>query len=129
MAEQHNHAERDILSYSDISKVVHRQYAQLLADDFTAPKFTHLDLDVHLPLISNFWSFVLNVDAAEHPYRGSAFEPHVKLDLTHRHFEVWMEYLYQAIDENFSGPLANTWKEKARQMGMLFEYKLGLIQA
>jgi len=128
MTEEYNPIRTDIATFSDISKVVHQQYAQLLIDDLTASTFAHLNLEEHLPVICNFWCFVLNVEAEQHAYRGSAFEPHVKLNLTHRHFEVWMNFLYSAIDESFAGPMADTWKEKARQMGMLFEYKLGLVQ-
>ncbi len=119
---------RPITSYLDIQSIVDEHYRQLLDDPFTSPKFQHINLPEHMPRIYNFWSFVLNVDAAEHPYRGSAFEPHARLHLEHRHFETWMKYLFNAIDRHYEGEVAEIWKGKAGQMGILFEYKLGLLK-
>lgn len=118
---------RLIQSFQDVRQIVDEHYRQLLEDDYTAPLFQHLNLETHLPRIYNFWSFILNIEAAEHPYTGSAFEPHARLPLEHQHFQKWMEFLYHAIDQHHDGEMADLWKEKARQMGMLFEYKLGLM--
>lgn len=121
-------AKRTIQSFVDIQNIVDEHYRQLLADTYTAPVFRHLDLETHLPRIYSFWSFILNIEAVEHPYKGSAFEPHARLGLDHGHFERWMQFLFNAIDQHYEGDTANVWKEKARQMGLLFEYKLGLIK-
>jgi hemoglobin len=119
---------RPIASFLDIQFVVDEHYRQLLDDPYTSPKFQHVNLPEHMPRIYNFWSFILNVDAADHPYRGSAFEPHAPLNLERGHFEAWMKYLFNAIDSHYEGEVAEIWKEKASQMGMLFEYKLGLLK-
>ncbi len=84
---------RDISSRTDIQNVVRKQYAGLLEHPYTAPKFAHLNLDEHLPKIDDFWCFVLGIDAEKHPYRGSAFEPHVKLHLDDEDFNLWMQFL------------------------------------
>jgi len=118
----------DVSSSKDVQKVVQQQYAALLQNPATAPKFSHLNLEEHLPRIFTFWCFVLGIESGQHPYKGSAFEPHVKLDLSNADFDVWMQYLFEAIDAYFKGPLAEDWKKRAEQMGILFRYKLGLIE-
>jgi hemoglobin len=122
-------AKQPITSYQDIQSIVDEHYRQLLQDAFTNSKFQHVSLPDHMPRIYHFWSFILNIEAEEHPYKGSAFEPHAHLNLEHTHFETWLKYLFNALDQNYEGEVVETWKEKARQMGMLFEYKLGLLKA
>jgi hemoglobin len=121
-------AKQPITSYQDIQSIVDEHYRQLLQDPYTSPKFQHVNMPDHMPRIYHFWSFILNIKAEEHPYKGSAFEPHARLNLEHGHFETWLKYLFNALDQNYEGEVVETWKEKARQMGMLFEYKLGLLK-
>lgn len=116
----------DVATRSDVQHVVQVQYAALLKHAHTAGKFAHLNLEEHLPNIHDFWCFVLGIDAAAHPYRGSSFEPHVKLQLDNEDFQLWMQFLFEAIDGTYSGPMASEWKKRAEQMGILFRHKLGL---
>jgi hemoglobin len=118
----------DILLKSDIECIVREQYRQLLEDPFTSPVFSHLDLEAHFPKIFTFWSFVLDIDAGNNPYRGSAFEPHTKLGLTAEHFERWLKYLHTSIAKKYSGDNASKWIAKSNELGLMFQYKLGLIQ-
>lgn len=117
----------DILSKADIELIVREQYNRLLSDEFTAPIFAHLDLEEHLPKIFTFWSFVLDIDAGNNPYRGSAFEPHTKLGLVAEHFTHWLNHLHNAIRENFEGPNAEKWIAKSNELGIMFQYKMGLM--
>jgi hemoglobin len=117
----------DITNKSDVEWVVREQYAKLLEDAFTAPVFSHLNLEEHLPRIFMFWCFVLDIDAANNPYKGSAFEPHTKLGLTAKHFEIWLHYLHTAIMNNYNGPNAEKWINKSNELGIMFQYKMGLI--
>jgi hemoglobin len=107
--------------------VVREQYRKLLEDAFTAPVFSHLDLEEHLPRIFMFWCFVLDIDAANNPYRGSAFEPHTRLGLTAKHFEIWLHYLHGSIKEKFEGLNAEKWINKSNELGIMFQYKMGLL--
>jgi hemoglobin len=118
---------KDIQFKSDIELIVREQYRRLLEDEFTAPVFAHLNLEEHLPKIFTFWSFVLDIDAGNNPYRGSAFEPHLKLGLTAEHFRKWLQYLHAIIHENFLGSNAQKWIEKSNELGLMFQYKMGLI--
>jgi hemoglobin len=117
----------DVISKLDIEWVVREQYRKLLEDSFTAPVFSHLDLEEHLPRIFIFWCFVLDIDAANNSYRGSAFEPHTQLGLTAKHFELWLQYLHSAIKEKYEGPNAEKWINKSNELGIMFQFKLGLL--
>jgi hemoglobin len=117
---------QDVSSREDVQWVVREQYAALLMHAHTAPKFAHLNLVEHLPKIDDFWCFVLGIHAEKHPYRGSSFEPHVKLHLDNEDFQIWTDCLFKAIDSRFAGPIASDWKNRAEQMGLLFRHKLGL---
>jgi hemoglobin len=117
----------DINSKTDVERVVSEQYRLLLENPFTAPVFAHLNLEEHLPHIFTFWCFVLGIDAANNSYRGSAFEPHTKLGLTAEHFNLWLQFLHQTIRENFSGANADKWIQKSNELGLMFQYKMGLV--
>ena len=117
----------DITNKSDVEWVVREHYRKLLEDEFTAPVFSHLDLEEHLPRIFMFWCFVLGIDAANNPYKGSAFEPHTKLGLTAKHFEIWLHYLHTAIKAKYEGPNAEIWITKSNELGIMFQYKMGLL--
>jgi len=117
----------DLTTKSDIEIIVREQYKKLLEDEYTVPVFSHLNLEEHLPRISMFWCFVLDIDAANNPYRGSAFEPHTRLGLTAKHFEIWLNYLHTAINEKYEGPNAEKWINKSNELGIMFQYKMGLI--
>lgn len=75
----------DIQNAADIEKMVRRQYALLLTDETTAPKFAGLDLEHHFPRIIGFWKMV--VLAEPMAYTGNAFDPHKRLGLEKVHFE------------------------------------------
>ncbi|MFM7764279.1 MAG: group III truncated hemoglobin [Sphingomonadales bacterium] len=117
----------DLTTKSDIEIIVREQYKKLLEEEYTAPVFSHLNLEEHLPRIFMFWCFVLDIDAANNPYRGSAFEPHTRLGLTAKHFEIWLNYLHHAINEKYEGPNAEKWINKSNELGVMFQYKMGLI--
>lgn len=117
----------DITTFEDVQLIVNKQYEQLIADPRTGRHFKELNFDDHFPRIYNFWSFILGIDAENHSYKGSAFEPHTHLSLTHQDFIDWQKYLKIAVEERFEGAMADLMLQKAEQLGMMFEYKLGLL--
>lgn len=114
----------DIQTEADIEKMVRRQYAMLLADEDTAPKFAHLDLEHHLPRIFGFWKMIIL--AQPMAYTGNAFEPHTRLGLQKIHFEKWVGFFETAVNESFEGPNAEKAKGHAKLMSMIFRPKLGI---
>ncbi len=114
----------DINTIGDIKVVVDYQYKRLLSDETTKTKFAHLHIEEHLPTIYNFWAFlVLNIPNS---YMGNAFQKHVPLQLEKIHFDKWMQFLFSGIDLNFAGKNADTMKEKALNLGMIFKAKLNI---
>lgn len=114
----------DITTEHDIEKMVRRQYELLLADADTSPKFAGLDLEKHFPRIFGFWQMIIL--AQPMAYTGNAFEPHTRLGLKKEHFEKWVSFLEQAVNENFEGPNAEKAKNHGRLMSMIFQPKLGI---
>ena len=117
----------DITTKKDIEQIVDEQYRLLLEDPFTSPVFSHLNLEEHLPKIYTFWCFVLDIEADQNLYRGSAFDPHTRLGLTAEHFTRWLNYLHTSIRNHFSGENADKWIAKSNELGIMFQYKMGLI--
>jgi hemoglobin len=117
----------DIGSKADVEKLVNEQYRLLLEDEHTGPVFADLDLEHHMPKIYRFWCFILDVEAAKNIYIGSAFEPHVKLDLDHDHFVRWVRYFNIALDTFFEGEVTEKAREKVRQFDIMFEHKLNIL--
>jgi hemoglobin len=115
---------KDILTIEDIKRIVDIQYQLLLSDEDTKTKFSHLHIEEHLPTIYNFWAFlVLNIPNA---YTGNAFQKHIPLQLEKIHFDKWMQFLFKGIDTHFQGKNADTMKEKALNLGMIFKAKLNI---
>jgi hemoglobin len=118
---------QDIVSEKDIETMVRTQYRLLLEDKDTASKFVHLDLEHHLPKIFGFWKMVILAEPMA--YSGNAFQPHIKLGLQKVHFDKWVQFLEQSIDENFEGPNALKAKNHAKLMSAIFKPKLGISES
>ncbi len=114
---------KDIETVEDVEIFVRRQYVFLLNDKDTSSKFEHVtDLEKHFPKIFGFWRMIIFSEPSA--YIGNAFDPHVKLNLQKVHFDKWVLFLCNAIDENFEGENANKVKNHAKLMAKIFESKL-----
>jgi truncated hemoglobin YjbI len=113
----------DLATYEDVAAVVRTQYDLLLASPQTAPHFSGVDLEHHLPRVYTFWAFTLGLGDAS--YRGSVFEPHARLKLAEEDYTVWQAALKTALEQNgFSGPVCGSMIAKARMMEFIFKSKL-----
>jgi hemoglobin len=112
---------RDIGSRADLSAFIDAFYARLLADPSIAPLFVTLDLDVHLPILVDFWAMILLGDSA---YRRNAFQKHVPLAIEHSHFEIWLGHFETALDELHAGEKTDLAKSRARSIAAMFRSKL-----
>ena len=68
-----------------------------------------------------FWQTVL---LDEHTYFGSPFPPHAQLPVDTSHFQTWMEFFTETIDELFTGEKAEEAKWRAGKMAEMFESKI-----
>lgn len=112
---------KDIETYEEVEQLVSKFYEKLVKDPITAPKFTHLNLSEHLPRITDFWAFIL-IDKPG--YTGNVFDRHVHLNLEPRHFEAWVEYWVNTVNELYEGPKATLAMQRAQLLSYTFQNKL-----
>jgi hemoglobin len=118
----------DIETRADCEQLVRAFYGRALVDPvigFLFSDVAKLDLEVHVPRITNFWDTIL-LDA--HSYGGGAFRPHVELNakvpLTRGHFDRWLYLWTTTVDELFEGERAELAKSHAIRVAAAFESRL-----
>lgn len=114
---------RDIDSRADIESLLTTFYDKLLLDKITAPIFKDLDMEEHIPIITDFWAMVLLGDMT---YKGSPFDKHVPLSLKKIHFDRWLYHFNETIDNLHSGEVARMAKERAKSIAIIFQNKLSI---
>jgi hemoglobin len=119
---------KDIASREDLLQLVSKFYKKLLADDSINYLFTdiaRIDLAHHLPLLVDFWDSVL---FQSDTYHKNAMQPHINLHqkspLQAYHFETWLRYFNETVDELFEGEKAFLAKERALSIATVMKIKL-----
>ncbi len=107
----------DLDSPEHIRNFVRSFYGRLLDDPVMAPVFldvAEVDLDEHLPIIEQYWRKML---LGEQDYQRHTMARHRavhhKAPLRGEHFERWLQYFLQTVDENYRGPYADRAKQIA----------------
>jgi hemoglobin len=113
-------ATTDILSPSDVTKLIKTFYDKLLASPIKH-HFLDLDLKEHLPHIESFWNAVLFPD---HTYAQNLVEKHTRLALQKEDFKIWLKHFTETVDELFSGPNAEMVKNRAAGIAYIMQKKL-----
>lgn len=116
---------KDISNRDDVVRLVDGFYEKVRADALLAPVFSHLDWEMHMPTMYNFWSSMLLGDMS---YQGSPFARHTQLNIDRTHFERWLALFHQTVDELFAGATAQEAKDRARSIAGIFQHKLGLLR-
>lgn len=103
-------------------------YKKLLADDTINYLFTdvaRINLDHHFPVLVDFWDSILFQTGT---YQKNAMQPHLNLHhkspLLPHHFETWLGYFKQTVDELFEGQTAFAIKEKATSIATVMKIKV-----
>jgi hemoglobin len=119
---------RDIETRADCERLVRAFYGRALVDPIIGFLFTEiarLDLEAHVPRISNFWETIL---LGARSYGGGAFRPHLelhfKVPLTRGHFDRWLYLWTMTVDELFEGERAELAKSHAVRVAAAFESRL-----
>lgn len=119
---------RDIESREDLLQLMKLFYDKLLHDESISYLFTDvakIDLEHHLPMLVNFWDSVL---FQSDTYRKNAMQPHIDLHLKspikEHHFETWLRYFKESVDELFEGEKAFMAKERATSVATVMKIKL-----
>jgi hemoglobin len=118
----------DISSREDLLLLVTRFYEKLLNDPSISYLFTDIakiNLEHHLPVLVDFWDSVL---FSSDTYRKNAMQPHIDLHrqspIQKQHFETWLRYFKETVDELFEGDKAFLAKEKATSIATVMQIKL-----
>ena len=124
---------RDIETRADCELLVRGFYGRAMVDPIIGFLFTdvaRLDLDEHVPRITNFWETIL---LGARSYGGGAFRPHVELNLkvslTRGHFDRWLYLWTMTVDELFTGERAELAKSHAIRVAAAFESRLRSFDA
>jgi hemoglobin len=119
---------KDISSREDLLLLVTRFYDKLLGDDSISYLFTDIakiNLDHHLPVLVDFWD---NILFGADSYRKNAMQPHMDLHakspLLPHHFDTWLLYFSQTVDELFEGEKAFMAKERALSIATIMKIKI-----
>lgn len=118
----------DIQNREDLLLLVQRFYDKLLADQTIRYLFTDIakiNLDHHLPVLVDFWDHIL---FGSDTYRKNAMQPHMDLHarspLLPHHFETWLRYFKETVDEHFSGEKAFQAKERATSIATIMKIRV-----
>lgn len=118
----------DLVSRSDLERVVNRFYEHILADAQLAPFFNQhfrVHFDKHLPRMYDYWENVLLHTGT---YHGNPMRTHQLLH--HQHpmqpddFKRWLQLFHTTVDELFEGPQAHELKLRARNIAYLMEARV-----
>ena len=128
-----NAAAQDIRNREDIELLVGRLYGRMIDDPIIGYFFTYyakIDLEKHLPVISDFWEAVLFQKPV---YEGGAQAMNVHLDLNkkvqfkNQHFTRWLFLFHKSVDELFDGPNAVKAKERSTSIAELMKKRMGVL--
>ncbi len=118
---------KDIENRNDLLILVTKFYEKLLADSSISYLFTDvakINLDHHLPVLIDFWDSIL---FQSDTYHKNAMQPHMDLHrkspLTKHHFDTWLRYFKESVDELFTGDNAFIIKERATSIATVMQIK------
>ena len=123
----------DIVNRQDIDVLMEKFYEKMMVDPFIGYIFTHyanVDLQKHLPVISDFWETVLFQNPV---YKRGPEAMNVHLDLhkvipfRKQHFTRWLYLFHSTIDEMFEGETATKAKTRSQSIARLIQERLGTL--
>ncbi|RKE22473.1 group III truncated hemoglobin [Streptomyces sp. TLI_171] len=119
----------DITTRADLEHALRRFYRAAFADPLIGPYFTEiarLDLDAHLPRITDFWESALLRTGS---YRGNALAPHAAMHaispLDAEHFGRWVQLWRATLDGLHAGPVTERAKAQAQRLAVAMLRRLG----
>lgn len=110
----------DILNPKDVTRLIALFYDKLLVSSIKH-HFVNLHLPEHLPRVESFWNATL---FPEHAYGVNLMERHMHLPLEKSDFKIWQGLFWESVDELFSGPNAETTKNRAASVSYIMQKKL-----
>ncbi len=124
---------KDITNREDLLLFVTLFYEKLLKDDSINYLFTDvakINLHHHLEVLVDFWE---NILFQKDSYRKNAMQPHMILHqespLQKQHFETWLKYFNESIDELFDGEKVFLAKQKALSIATVMQIKIAQLKS
>ena len=122
---------KDISNREDLLQLLTLFYTKLLADKSISYLFidiAKIHLPHHMDTLVNFWDSVLFQNDV---YRKNAMQPHLilhqKSPLQKHHFETWLTYFNESVDELFQGEKAFLAKERALSIATVMQIKVSQL--
>lgn len=122
---------RDIENRADIERLVEAFYTRAMDDAILGPIFVdvaQLDLPSHMPVMCDFWEGIL---FGARKYPGGMmmvhFQVHQKTTLEPHHFQRWLDYWTETIDEHFAGERARFAKLHAGRVAVAMGQRFAQI--
>ena len=118
---------KDIEGLHDIKLFVNEFYSRVQKDEVLSPIFyQHIpgDWQPHLDRMYQFWNAAL---FGEKGYIGNPFAKHATMPLTKEHFDRWLYWFNQTIDNFFMGSVCDDAKKRAKIMANTFHGRLSQI--
>jgi hemoglobin len=118
----------DIQNRQDLEQIVELFYVKLLSDNRINHFFEKFrdptTLAEHLDILVDFWDNIVFYSGA---YQRNAMAPHLLLHrknpMKPEHFEIWLNHLSTAIDENFNGDNCHILKTRALSIATVMRIK------
>ena len=117
----------DITTRDDVLELVRAFYREAAIDDLLAPVFhaVHIDWAGHIPRVTDFWCWQLLGEPAAARNTLGAHEPaHALVPFTDAHYERWLAIWTSTVDDLFSGPVAETAKQRATRVASAMQRHL-----
>lgn len=115
----------DLETRADIDHLIVEFYKVVIHDPEIGHHFDGLDLDLHIPIICDFWEKILFGNPV---YFNNPLTVHQKLHerfpLRPEHFLRWVEIFSQTVDEIYSGEMADLAKFRARAIADSLDQRL-----
>ena len=122
---------RDIENREDLLLLMQEFYKKLFADPSINYMFTDvakIDILHHLPVLVDFWDMVL---FQSDTYRKNALQVHMHLHrqsaMKKEHFETWLAYFSQTVDDLFEGEKALLAKQRAQSIATVMQVKIAQL--
>ena len=116
---QPSSAASDIAEVADIEALVRAFYRDAATDHLLGPVFeaAHVDWPSHIDTLTRFWAWQL---LGERGYEGNPLLAHTAIHqqrpFTNAHFTRWLDLFTSTVDTHFTGPTAETAKQRAAKM-------------
>ena len=118
---------KDITTIQDIQLLVNTFYESVRESEigFFFEEIAQVNWEKHLPKMYIFWQALLFADVKfDGNPMGAHFPINEIIPMEKKHFEAWLKLWKETVDENFSGEIAESAKNKAENIAKLMSFKM-----